>query len=69
MGGGKTHTLAALYYAAKYGAPHVSEIKPDPRIKIVAISGEDVESKGFVRGKLHTRLSMGRFFLSIGKIL
>ena len=67
FGGGKTHTLAALYYAAKNGAPSISEIKPDPRIKMVAISGEDVESKGFARGQLHTRTIWGDFFYQLGK--
>ena len=68
FGGGKTHTLAALYYAAKFGAPaNITETKPDSRIKIISISGEDVDSKGFARDKLRTRTIWGDFFYQLGK--
>ncbi len=54
FGGGKTHTMATLYYIAKYG--HKSEIskKVDnlifpKNVKIVTISGEDYTDEGIIR--------------------
>jgi hypothetical protein len=72
FGGGKTHTLATLYYAAKYnGGSEVSRllgnVKFPQDVRIVAISGEDYKSEGITRNGTKIRTIWGDLFWQLGK--
>jgi len=72
FGGGKTHTLVALYYAAKYGNnPKIKERLGNPpipeNVRIVAISGEDYGDKGVNRNGTLIKTIWGDFFYQLGK--
>lgn len=67
FGGGKTHTLASLYYAAKFGAPQLSDKSVPSNTKVVAISGEEYDSKGVKRNNIQVRTIWGDLFYQIGK--
>ncbi|NHV98109.1 MAG: ATP-binding protein [Thaumarchaeota archaeon] len=72
FGGGKTHTLATLYYAAKYsGRSEVSEFLGNLRfprnVKVVTISGEDYKSDGITRDGTRIRTIWGDLFWQLGK--
>jgi hypothetical protein len=72
LGGGKTHTMATLYYVAKYGhnkeiSKLVRDIKVPKNIKIVAISGEDYTEEGIIRDGRQIKTIWGDFFWQLGK--
>jgi hypothetical protein len=72
LGGGKTHTMATLYYVAKYGhnkeiSKLVNDIKVPKNIKIVAISGEDYTEEGIIRDGRQIKTIWGDFFWQLGK--
>jgi len=71
FGGGKTHTLVSLYYAAKYGNdPAVQQYLPGvpipESVKIVAISGEEYGSRGVVRNSTPVNTLWGDVFYQLG---
>lgn len=60
FGGGKTHTMAAIYYAAKYPSnPEVTKIigdTPAPKgVRVVVIDGSAYGGKGIKRGEHYYR--------------
>lgn len=72
FGGGKTHTMATLYYVAKYGnnkkiADLVDRITIPKDVKIVAISGEDYTEEGIVRDGKQIKTIWGDMFWQLGK--
>jgi hypothetical protein len=72
FGGGKTHTMATLYYVAKYGhnkeiSKLVGDIIVPNNIKIVAISGEDYTEEGIIRDGRQIKTIWGDFFWQLGK--
>jgi 6-pyruvoyl-tetrahydropterin synthase len=72
FGGGKTHTMATLYYVAKYGHnKEVSRLVGDmivpKNIKIVAIGGEDYTEEGIIRDGRQIKTIWGDFFWQLGK--
>jgi 6-pyruvoyl-tetrahydropterin synthase len=71
FGGGKTHTMATLYYIAKYGhRPEISEkignIKVPRNVKIVAISGEDYTEEGVTQDGKQIKTIWGDMFWQLG---
>ena len=72
FGGGKTHTMATLYYVAKHGhnkqiTSTVGNITIPENIKIVAISGEDYTEEGITRDGKKIRTIWGDMFWQLGK--
>lgn len=71
FGGGKTHTLVSLYYAAKYGNdPAVQQYLPGIPIpqsaKIVAVSGDEYGGRGVVRNNTPVSTLWGDIFYQLG---
>jgi len=71
FGGGKTHTLVALYYAAREGASRtVSRLltgMPRPRnVRVVGISGEEYGGEGVTREGQRLRTLWGDVFWQLG---
>lgn len=71
FGGGKTHTLASLYYAAKSAS--ISEVKsilgnaiPPSNTRIVALSGDEYGSEGVKRDKTQIKTIWGDIFYQLG---
>ena len=53
LGGGKTHALVALYYAAKHAAdsriaPHLKDLPHPVNVSVAAISGEECGDQGII---------------------
>jgi len=69
FGGGKTHTMATLYYIAKYGHTKeiIREITVPKNIKIVAISGEDYTEEGITRDGKQIKTIWGDLFWQLDK--
>ncbi len=72
FGGGKTHTMATLYYIAKYGhtkeiSKIISGVTVPKNIKIVAISGEDYTEEGITRDGKQVKTIWGDFFWQLDK--
>lgn len=72
FGGGKTHTMATLYYIAKHGneekiAKLVNGIPVPKNVKIVAISGEDYTEEGITRNGKQIKTIWGDMFWQLGK--
>jgi hypothetical protein len=72
FGGGKTHTMATLYYTAKYGhKPEILEkvgnIAVPEDVKIVAISGEDYTEEGIVQDGKQIKTIWGDMFWQLGE--
>ena len=72
LGGGKTHTMATLYYVAKYGhnkeiSKLVGDITVPNNVKTVAISGEDYTEEGIIRNGRQIKTIWGDFFWQLGK--
>ena len=68
FGGGKTHTLASLFYAAKFGAPQLTDKKAPNDTIIVALSGEEYGSDGLSRkGTKGIKTMWGDFFHQLNK--
>ena len=71
FGGGKTHTLVTLYYAAKYGndavvRSHLTGIPVPENTRIAAISGEDYGGLGVKRGSTNLTTLWGDLFYQLG---
>ncbi|MEM2057784.1 MAG: DUF499 domain-containing protein [Thermoproteota archaeon] len=72
FGGGKTHTMATLYYIAKYGNdPEITKIIGNihvPKdVNVVTISGEDYTEKGVIRDGKQISTIWGDMFHQLGK--
>jgi len=72
FGGGKTHTMATLYYVAKHGhnkqiSSKLGNIIIPENIKIVAISGEDYTEEGITRDGKQIKTIWGDMFWQLGK--
>jgi len=72
FGGGKTHAMAALYYATKYGAkPEIKKLIgniPTPQdCQVVVISGDEYGGKGVQRGAHQIRTLCGDFLYQLGQ--
>ncbi len=72
FGGGKTHTMATLYYIAKYGhKPEISKIVGNltvpKNVKIVTISGEDYTEEGIIRNGNQIKTIWGDVFWQLGE--
>lgn len=73
FGGGKTHAMAALFYAARDGK--IPEVKhflgdvpiPEKQPTIVAISGDEYGGKGVLRGDQWIKTLWGDFFYQLGE--
>ena len=71
FGGGKTHTLVTLFYAAKYGTdPAIRSYLPGvpipDKVRVVTISGEDYGERGVSRKGTHTSTVWGDLFCQLG---
>ncbi|MEM2057519.1 MAG: DUF499 domain-containing protein, partial [Thermoproteota archaeon] len=71
FGGGKTHTMATLYYIAKHGNTQeitktISTIQVLKDVNIVSISGEDYTEKGIVRDGKQINTIWGDMFYQLG---
>lgn len=71
FGGGKTHTLVTLYYAAKYGTgpairPYLPGVPIPDGVRVVAISGEDYGERGVVRNGTPVSTLWGDLFCQLG---
>jgi hypothetical protein len=69
FGGGKTHTLATIFYAAKYPQEANTFLAKLPQvsdIRVVAISGDEYGSEGVQRGKQRVRTIWGDLFWQLG---
>jgi predicted AAA+ superfamily ATPase len=67
FGGGKTHTLACLYYSAKFGATQLSSKNAPSNTIVVAISGDEYDSKGVKRDNIQVKTIWGDLLFQIGK--
>lgn len=67
FGGGKTHTLASLFYAVKNGAPQITKTSAPPNTLVVAISGDEHDSNGVKRRGTQIKTMWGDFFYQINK--
>jgi len=72
FGGGKTHTMATLYYIAKHGhKPEISEkignIAVPKNVKTVAISGEDYTEEGVTQDGKKIKTIWGDMFWQLGE--
>jgi predicted AAA+ superfamily ATPase len=70
FGGGKTHTLVALYYAAKFGneanvREHLSGISVPDEVNVVAISGDEYGEKGLRRAGVPISTIWGDLFYQL----
>ncbi len=69
FGGGKTHTMAALYYAASHqdvAEKFIDKVPKPGKIRIVAISGEEYGDNGVERRGTEIRTIWGDFFFQLG---
>ncbi|MEM0457421.1 MAG: DUF499 domain-containing protein, partial [Nitrososphaerota archaeon] len=71
FGGGKTHTMATLYYIAKHDNTQeitktISTIQVPKDVNIVTISGEDYTEKGIVRDGKQINTIWGDMFYQLG---
>jgi len=71
FGGGKTHTLASLYYAAK--STSISEVKkilggtlPPSNTRMVVLSGDEYGGEGVKRDKIQIKTIWGDIFYQLG---
>lgn len=72
FGGGKTHTLVTLYYAAKFGenpelAPYLAKLPKPKGVRVVTISGDEYGSEGIRRNKTQIRTIWGDLIWQLGK--
>lgn len=72
FGGGKTHTMATLYYIAKHGnerkiAELTGGIQIPNNIKTVVMSGEDYTEEGITRDGKQIKTIWGDMFWQLGK--
>jgi hypothetical protein len=70
FGGGKTHTLVTLFYAAKYPSEAQKYLLQDlnqlTKVKVVAISGDEYGSEGVEREGERIRTIWGDLFWQLG---
>ena len=71
FGGGKTHTLVTLYYAAKFGTDaairsYLTGIPIPTGIRVVTISGEDFGEAGVIRDDTPVSTVWGDLFQQLG---
>lgn len=68
FGGGKTHTLVMLYYAAKFGLDVTGNFgKFTESTKVVALSGEEYGELGVERKDVQVKTLWGDLFWQLGK--
>lgn len=72
FGGGKTHTLAALYYATKFStsdkvAKYLAHFPKPKGVRTVVISGDEFGSEGVNRQGTQIRTIWGDLFWQLGK--
>ncbi|MBP7066715.1 MAG: ATP-binding protein [Methanothrix sp.] len=71
FGGGKTHTLVALFYAAKYGtdsaiSPNLSGIPIPQDMRVVTVSGDEYGGQGIMRHDTPISTLWGDIFWQLG---
>uniref|UniRef100_A0A6M3M1B0 Uncharacterized protein n=1 Tax=viral metagenome TaxID=1070528 RepID=A0A6M3M1B0_9ZZZZ len=71
FGGGKTHTLVALYYAAKHGGdsrlqPYMEGLPRPVNVRVAALSGDDYGEDGIIhRGEEEIKTFWGDLFYQL----
>ncbi|HZW56641.1 MAG TPA: DUF499 domain-containing protein [Nitrososphaerales archaeon] len=70
FGGGKTHTLVTIFYAAKHPLEAqkylLKDLKQPTKVKVVAISGDEYGSEGVERDGVKIKTIWGDLFWQLG---
>jgi hypothetical protein len=69
FGGGKTHAMVALYYAAKYPSKvkqFLNDIKIPSKLNVVTISGDEYGDRGVTRDNYQVQTLWGDLFVQLG---